>query len=402
MAARTPLPRTTTPRTPSYCRHKASGQAVVTIDGRDLYLGPYGSLASRAEYDRIIAEWLGNGRTLPTRPAGGAPADLTVNEILIRYLRFADGYYVKNGKPTTEATCIRQSIRPLRELYGDTPARDFGPLALKAVRERMIAADLCRAECNKRTGRIVRAFKWAVENELVPPSVYHGLKAVAGLRKGRCEAREKPPIKPVPEAFVEAVRPVVSRQVRAMIDLQRLTGMRPGEVVQMRTCDLDTSGAVWVYTPPSHKTEHHGKERPIYLGPRAQEVLRPWLRLDTTAPLFNPTEAMAEKSAERRAGRKTPLTPSQRARRPKTNRKRAPGDCYTTRSYYHAVRAACKRAGVPDWHPNQLRHNAATALRKQFGIDATRAILGHSTPAVTEVYAEIDRGKAAEIMGRIG
>jgi integrase len=112
-----------------------------------------------------------------------------------------------------------------------------------------------KAEVNRRIGRIVRAFKWAVENKLAPPSVRHGLKAVSWLRRGRSEARESLPIRPVVEAFVEAVQPHVSRPVWAMIELQHLTGVRPGEACRMRTCDLDTSGRVWVYTPGSHKTE---------------------------------------------------------------------------------------------------------------------------------------------------
>jgi integrase len=90
----------------------------------------------------------------------------------------------------------------------------------------------------------------------------------------------------VPDAFVEAIPPHVSRQVWAMIELQRLTGVRPGEVVIVRTCDLDTTGRIWVYTPASHKTEHHGKERLIYLGLRAIEVVRPWLRTNIGKPLF--------------------------------------------------------------------------------------------------------------------
>src|SRR4051794_10261210 len=104
-------------------------------------------------------------------------------------------------------------------------------------------------------------FKWAVENELVPPSVLQALKAVNGLRRGRTEARESAPVRPVPDAFVDAVRPHVPRLVWAMIELQRLTGMRPGEVLTMRTADLDTAGKVWTYTPSSHKTEHHDKPR---------------------------------------------------------------------------------------------------------------------------------------------
>jgi hypothetical protein len=115
-------------RTPSYRLLKPTGQAVVTLNGRDFYLGRYNSPASRAEYDRLIVEWISNGRRLPA-PMSGAGSDLSVNEVAVAYLAFADGY-VKHGRPTTEPTAIRQSIRPLRQLYGDTMARDFGPLQL--------------------------------------------------------------------------------------------------------------------------------------------------------------------------------------------------------------------------------------------------------------------------------
>ena len=47
---------------PRYRHHKATGQAVVTVFGKDRYLGPWQSKASRAEYDRLIAEWLAAGR----------------------------------------------------------------------------------------------------------------------------------------------------------------------------------------------------------------------------------------------------------------------------------------------------------------------------------------------------
>src|SRR4051794_13686603 len=117
-------------RTPSYRHHKPTNQAVVTLNGRDIYLGIYGSPKSRAEYDRLIAEWLTNGRTF----LGGRPDGLTVNEILLAYLRHAEGYYRKDGKPTRELENIKLALRPLRRLYGHTFASKFGPLALKAVR----------------------------------------------------------------------------------------------------------------------------------------------------------------------------------------------------------------------------------------------------------------------------
>jgi hypothetical protein len=78
-----------------------------------------------------------------------------------------------------------------------------------------------------------------VAEELVPPSVYHGLQAVSGLKKGRTEARETCPIRPVAEEHVEAVLPMRTPPVRAMVQVQRLSGMRPCEVVIMRPCDID-------------------------------------------------------------------------------------------------------------------------------------------------------------------
>jgi integrase len=399
---------------PALSHHKAFGQGVVRLNGRDVYCGRFGTAECQANYHRTIAEWVANGRRSiagPDEDASAGPEDLTINEVLLAYLHHADVYYVKNGKPTTEPVNIRLALRPLRQLYGDTLAREFGPLRLKTVRQAMIDSGLCRSEINKRVRHIVRAFKWAVGEEMVPSSTHHGLKAVSGLRRGRADVRESEPVKPVPDAFVAAIRPHVSRQVWAMVQLQRLSGMRPGEVCIMRTIDVDTSGRVWIYTPETHKTEHHGRERRIYLGPAAQEVLRPWLRPELTAYLFQPREAEAERHAKQRENRRTRVQPSQQDRRRRRPRK-APGERYTTGTYSQAIgygiagaNRAIRKAGgdeIPDCHANQLRHNAGTRLRREFGLDTARAVLGHSTPVVTEVYAELDGAKAAEAMERVG
>ena len=415
-----------TPRTPSYRLHRPTGQAVVTLNGRDIYLGRHGTPASMAEYDRLISEWLARGRQ-PATAVGEAPADLTVTEMAAGYLRHADGYYLKDGRPTSEVTLIELAMKVLRHLYGHTPAKDFGPLALKAVRQAFIGSGLCRTEVNRRTSLVVRSFRWASENELVPPATYHGLKSVPWLRKGRSAVREAEPVRPVPEASVDAIRPHVAPQVWAMVELQRLTGMRPGEVVSMRSRDIDVTGRVWIYRPESHKTEHHGRERIIHLGPRAQAVLRPWLRPDLAAFLFSPAEAEDARHVEQRRNRKSPVQPSQRNRR-KARPICFPGDHYTAETYRRAVARGCDKAfphpvlsGIKRkdltaeqreqlkgwrkhnrWHPGQLRHNAATRLRKEFGLDTSRAVLGHSDAGITTVYAERDAALAAAAMERVG
>jgi integrase len=429
-------------RLPKYRHHKPSGQAVVTLSGHDHYLGKWQTPESKAEYDRLIAEWLAGGRQPRTRST--STSGLSLSEVILAYWQHVKDYYRHpDGTPTQEVDNIRLALRPLRRLYGRTPAVEFDSVALEALREEMIREGHCRGRINRDVGRIKRLFKWASAKKLVPLSVHEGLATVEGLRAGRSAARETAPVRPVAEQVVEATLPHMRPQVATMVQLQLLTGMRPGEVVVLRGMDLETTGAVWTYRPGSdtgphgkHKTAHRGQERVIYIGPRAQAVLRPWLRLNLQEYLFQPKEAMAQYRADLRQKRKTPLTPSQAQRRPKVTPKRAPGDRYRVTSYDHAVMDACdvafpppaplareegetKKAWLarigPDgwaevnrwrkshrWHPHQLRHAKATELRREFGLDAARAVLGHRSPQVTEVYAEIDAAKAAQAMEKLG
>ena len=343
-------------RLPKYRHYLPKNLAVVRVNGHDVYLSRYDSPESHEKYRRVLVEWMTTGTTLAAHGHPGiavAQRPSIISELKVGYLKHVDAYYVKNGRPTSEATLIRLALRELRKLYGHAPAQDFGPLALKAVRQSYVEAGLCRRDVNRMTELVVRFFRWGVENELVPASVHHGLKAVAGLRRGRTDVRETEPVKPVPEAGVDAVEPYVARQVWVMIRLQCLTGMRPGEVTAMRTCDLDTSGLVWVYIPESHKTEHHGRTRSVPLGPKAQEVLRPWLGGDLAGPLFQPREVAKERRAQYRGNRKSKVQPSQRDRS-KPRPKKQPGDRYTAGSFRQAIQKACVKAGVKPWHATSI------------------------------------------------
>jgi integrase len=423
---------------PAYRLHKQSGQAVVTLsDGlggrRDVLLGKYGtpeeSPESWAKYYRVLAEWKTAGRRLlPLEGKDSAEGGLSVNELILLFWRHAEQHYRHpDGRPTSELDGYRIALRPLKELYGLTPARDFGPLSLKAVRDAMvkhpvtnkarvkdpaagkaewrvkvIRVGLARKAINQNLGRIKRLFKWAVSEELIPAQVLVGLQSVSGLQAGRSEAYEPPPVLPVPEAHVNATLPYLTPQLAAMIRLQTLTGMRPGEVCAMRTADLETSGRIWFYRPCTHKTAWRGKARVIAIGPKAQEVLKPWLRLNLEEHLFQPCEAVRHFREQQRNRRKTPLTPSQKARQPKKNPLRRAGARYGVRAYGKAIdRAACK-AGVPTWNPNQLRHGLATEVRKRYGVEAAQVLLGHERADVTQVYAERNMGLAERVAAEMG
>jgi hypothetical protein len=199
-------------RLPNYRLHRRSGQAIVTLNGRDHYLGRHGSDASRREYDRLIAQWPQSGRNSapatdhqPAEQAGSEhPATSnSIDQVIHAFWKNAQVHYRKpDGSLTSEIDYFRQSLRPLRRLYGQTLACQFGPKALKVVRDQMIGLGWCRSNINKQISRVKSVFRWAVENELVPPSIFHGLLAVKCLQQGRTNAVESKPVRPVPEASI--------------------------------------------------------------------------------------------------------------------------------------------------------------------------------------------------------
>lgn len=334
------------PRTkgiPSYGLHRPTGQARVRIGGQDHYLGPHGSDESRRKYETLVRKVLSDRAAAELKVRVEIASDLTINELLAAYLEHARGYYVKGGRPTTEYGIITATLRLLKERHGFELVTAFGPLKLLALRDRWAADGIVRRQVNHRIERVRRMFSWGVARQLVPPSILEALRTVEGLKKGRCAAKEGRKVVPVPDQHIDAVLPHVPRQVAAMIQLQRHSAMRPEEATIMRTIDLDTTGDTWVYRPHHHKTEHAEKDRVVYLGPKAIEILKPWLRPDPTEYLFQPREAMAERAVERRKARKTRVQPSQQNRKLRRPRKR-PGDHYTTGSYRQAIGKGCDRA----------------------------------------------------------
>lgn len=124
---------------------------------------------------------------------------------------------------------------------------------------KLLRRGLARRYINQQIGRIKRMFGWAVEEELLPVSVH---------QKGKSNAREKARIKPVSPAAATVILPLLPPAVRTMIEVQRLTGCRPQDVVQMRAADIDQAGPTWEYRPQRYKTEAQDEdgERVIFLG----------------------------------------------------------------------------------------------------------------------------------------
>jgi integrase len=417
------MPRLTV-STPKYRKH-ASGQAVVTIAGKDHYLGPWKTKASLIEYDRLVGEWLAAGR--PSSPAA-SPHEITASEVVAKFWTFAKSHYVKHGRSTGTAENYKPALTLLRKRYGHTPAAEFGPLALKAIRLAMIEEGQSRRYVNDNVARIKRLFKWAASEQLVPASVAQALMTVEGLRKGHGKARETAPVEPVDDAVVEATLPYLPAVVADLVRLQRLTGCRPGEILAMRPADVDRSSDVWRYTPAEHKTEHHGKRRVIFIGPQAQAVLLPYLLRDAEAYCFSPADSERKRLAERHAKRTTPLNCGTV---PSARKRRRVGKRYIIDQYRRAIARACVAAFAPPelrkgpkgetlelrqvrlqkladwrakhvWSPHQLRHSRATEIRRQYGLEAAQVTLGHSRMNVTEIYAEKNQDLAAQVAREVG
>lgn len=418
---------------------RPSMNARVRIGGRAHWLGrcPDGKVTAEqiARAARLWNEYLTGRSADPAPPPAAAapalpapaddqvpdtPAGITVAQLGIKYLDRCEAYYrTPDGKTTSSVAGVQMALRALFQ-FADLPAAEFGPRMLKAMRDALVLEGRPRVTINRVAKTVRRMFKWAASEELVPAEAWHALEAVAPIQKGRTDSPhlpappELPPVDEVPEAIVEATLPHLPPVVAAMVRLQRWTGARPGEVVLLRPCDVDRSGDVWVFTPAHHKLAWREESTPrrITIGAEGQRVLLPYLLRSPTAYCFSPRDAERARAARRREERKSPLTPSQRARRPKRDGQRRPGERYTTASYRRAITNAVDRANrdreangiepLPNWAPNQLRHLRAGEIEERLGIEAAGAVLGHADLRTTQVYAKRKLQLATAVARQIG
>ncbi len=341
----------------------------------------------------------------------------TIAALARAFLQYAEEYYRSaDGTVTEEPLNVRYSLKPLIELFATLELTEFGPLKLIEVRNKMISLNWSRGLINQRIGRIKRMFKWAVSRQIVSPLVYQGLMSFEGLKQGRSGARETAPVLPVDEKYVYAILPYTTPVIASMLELLLFTGMRPGELVIMRPCDIDRSGEIWHYKPASHKTQYKGKERTVSIGPKGQKILMPYLLREPESFCFTPADSERQRRAKLTENRKTPLscgnTVGSRMKKMPT---RKPGAVYNTDSLRKAAKyamTACRKeiranGGDPDrempyWTLYQLRHTAATNVRREMGYESAGATLGHTKMSATAIYAERNQGLADEAARRLG
>ena len=200
-------------------------------------------------------------------------------------------------------------------------------------------------------------------------------------------------------ATVEATLVELPEVVADMVRVQLLTGMRRAKYA---SCGPATSTAAEMSgssRPPQHKTTYEVtiELSPSVLGARVSCC---GILLDRRCILFS-AKGFREETIGREGQTITPISCGNR-RGTNCNGTSKAGKVYPVRSYSRAVERAAERAGVEHWTPQRLRHTKATDIRKDFGLDAAQAVLGHRGAKVTEVYAELDLAKAKEVAQKIG
>lgn len=381
-------------RTPKLRRHKSKDLAFVECRALfkppKKYLGKWGSEEAKVAYAHILARLAdleANG--VPRAPVKH-PSQLTVNDLSVLFLRHHKALAIRksaeNGKnpKRSEFANLKAAARPLWKTHGKMKVADFGPKAMRDVQAAMVAKGWCRRQVNAQLGRVRRIFKWGVSHEMVAPEILTAICTVPALREGESAAPEKAEIGPVAWRDVSRVLPFMSPHVADMVRVGWLTGARPDELTSLKAEEIDRSDSIWVFRPQKHKTTWRGKQRFVCFGWKSQRIM---LRYWTTGYLFSPAKAMA--AINRR--RKGMLTR------------------YTAGSFQHAVNHAFAKLvklkgglarkkgqpmkdwlaqyGIVYWHPNQLRHSRATAVRATWGVEAAGAAIGDSFDAAL-IYAE--------------
>ena len=375
---------------------KLKQYAVVYYRDKIHYLGLHGSPEALTAYNRFCAEIQSN----PIFTPQSGEASITIAELVAAFLDHA--------KATLKAPNYDHYRVVLMDfllaLYGDdkTAVDNFSPRCLKLVRQQLIISRrFCRKMVNEYTRRIVAVFSWGVGEEYVNSNTAATLKAVKPLPECYPGTFDNPEREDVPDDVIRRTLPFLPPLLMAMIQVQRMTGCRPSEIFNMKAGEIDRKSDpdLWLYRPAHHKTEKKTKRKKVVpLGKPEQELIAPYLEGKTGGEaIFSPRRAMQERTAERRANRKSKLTPSQRARdEARAAKPSAYSEFYDRHSYRQAIEYAIKKANrrlpddekLPHWTPYQIRHTAATELELETDIENAQILLDHESLNTTKRYTK--------------
>lgn len=314
------------------------------------------------------------------------PNGATVADLCAAWVAHCGEYYRHaDGTPTSAATNAVLGVRMFRDMFGQAAVSELTHADMLRLRDALVRSGVCRSTVNRRLWFVKHMLEWALDEALIPAAVKAELTQVKGLKRGRSAAPERPPVRPVDDATISATVDRMMPNTADMVRVHRLTGMRPCELCGLRWSLIDRSRTPWVFRPADNKNGWRGEvgfPRAVCIGPKARAILERH-KGGGDFP-FSPVQSVAEYFAAKHEARKTPVY-GERAK--SAHVPRVLGERWTTSAYTKTIHAACLRAGVSPWGANRLRHAFGTDVRRAFGLDAAKAVLGHNGGAcVTDVY----------------
>ena len=376
---------------PKLHTHRAKNLAYCRLNGKFRYFGPPGPEATQ-KYRAFCAALLTGSAAVIQKGKG----PVTVAEMV-------DAFNQYTARRGTNNAYVGRAGKELTTLYGNQPVGELGPLKIKALLASMAHRTkgtpprpaYCRGTVNETLSAVKLIMRWAVSEELCAPATAAAIDAVSGLRAGEAPVRESMVRTPVSDKVLNATIKKMIPMYGDVCRLLRWTGARPAELLGLTPGMVNRSGKVWTAQITHHKTEGKGKLRFLCFGPKAQKVLARYMLRDGEALCFNVKEGMRQRFAGC-VGRRDDQKPNP------TRTPRRMGEAVTPQALQREVARACEAAKVTKWTPYQLRHAAATEARAVGGLDAAQVLLGHAQASTTEIYAQIDLGKAQQIAAQIG
>ena len=328
--------------------------------------------------DAAARYWEEQTRQITRHETKGA----TVADLCALWANHCREYY----KGSSTAVNSVRDVRLFRDLYGNAALAELTHADMLQFRDALIRSGISRTTVNTRLWRVKYMLAWALDEALIPAMVKAELTQVRSIKRGRSAAKERAPVRPVDDATIATTIEHMMPNTADMVRVHRLTGMRPCELCALKWSLIDTSQTPWIYRVPPEVNKNEwrgelGQPRVVCIGPKAREILERHKNGDVP---FSPGQAFGEYLEARRAARVTPFY---------GKAKNAPhiprvlGECWTPCAYTRTIRAACIRAGITPWGANRLRHAFGTEIRRAFGLDAAKAVLGHTGGGcVTDIY----------------
>lgn len=368
---------------PEYKKASKGNLARVWFNGGYIYLGVFKSPESLEQYRQFL-------ESIEDSQKSAIPVHSVTRETYIVAGLIADYFTFCKGE-CEEGRVSRDHLRKIKGVcgllltrIGEVPVTKFGPKLAEEIRRYWVSRKIAAATIKNYFSIIRLMFEWGVSQERVPVTVVAALKTLRPIRASPEGAKDANDREPAPRNDIRKTLKYLSNNLRAAVKILYLTGARPGELLKIKASDIDREQSPWVYRVKKHKTAGKGKFRTIFFGPACQKIITPLI--DDAHPdrfLFSSEVTELDKQKQRRLSGKKLNWYDKSKSKIKT---RVLQPHYTPAGFRRAIIRKCKKHSISVWTPYQLRHNAATRIKKLIDIVAAKAVLGHQSLVMTQNY----------------